>query len=373
MICVDNSGWMRNGDYIPRRLEAQNEAVNYISSIKTQGNPESQVGVLSMSGRPSVLQNLSRNLGSIMNALHQMKPDGKCNFVAGLKTAQLALKNRQNKNQRQRIVMFVGSPVNDERKGLVRLAKNLKKNNVAVDIVNFGDENTENENTEKLEAFIQAVNAADNSRLVNIPPGPHNLSDMIVSTILQEPGAPVGQGVPSGPGAAAEFSGMGLGVDPNVDPELAMALRMSMEEERARQERAAKDQQGDAGVADESSSSSTATATASSADVMDMDEDEMLAQAIAMSMAAENMEQNVDTEMSDQPSSGHDAQPKELEDALANEDFLNELLDSLPGVDKDDVDVQSILDSLGSDAQDNADNQDNKDQSDQSGKDEQQG
>lgn len=41
---------------------------------------------------------------------------------------------------------------------LVKLGKKLKKNNIAVDIVNFGEEA---ENVEKLEAFIKAVNTSD--------------------------------------------------------------------------------------------------------------------------------------------------------------------------------------------------------------------
>jgi 26S proteasome regulatory subunit N10 len=41
----------------------------------------------------------------------------------------------------------------------VKLAKRLKKNNVAVDVVNFGEEQA---NTEKLEAFVQAINNNDN-------------------------------------------------------------------------------------------------------------------------------------------------------------------------------------------------------------------
>jgi 26S proteasome regulatory subunit N10 len=67
-----------------------------------------------------------------------------------------------NKNQRQRIIVFVGSPVKDEEKDLVKLAKKLKKNNVAVDIVNFGEEMA---NTAKLEAFVEAVNSNDNRYL----------------------------------------------------------------------------------------------------------------------------------------------------------------------------------------------------------------
>lgn len=36
MICVDNSEWMRNGDYLPSRFQAQADAVNLICGAKTQ-------------------------------------------------------------------------------------------------------------------------------------------------------------------------------------------------------------------------------------------------------------------------------------------------------------------------------------------------
>ena len=69
---------------------------------------------------------------------------------------------------------------------LVKIAKKLKKNNVAVDIVSFG---SEEENAEKLEAFHAAVNSNGNSHLVTVPPGTI-LSDMLFGTpIFMEEGA----------------------------------------------------------------------------------------------------------------------------------------------------------------------------------------
>ena len=61
----------------------------------------------------------------------------------------LALKHRQNKSQRQRVVVFAGSPVSEDEETLVRLGKKLKKNNVAVDVVAFA-------NIEENEAKLQA-------------------------------------------------------------------------------------------------------------------------------------------------------------------------------------------------------------------------
>ena len=45
MILLDNSEYMRNGDYIPTRLEAQQDAANLLVGAKTQSHPESTVGV----------------------------------------------------------------------------------------------------------------------------------------------------------------------------------------------------------------------------------------------------------------------------------------------------------------------------------------
>ena len=47
-ISVDNSEYMRNGDFIPSRLQAQQDAVNMVCHSKTRSNPESNVGLLTL-------------------------------------------------------------------------------------------------------------------------------------------------------------------------------------------------------------------------------------------------------------------------------------------------------------------------------------
>lgn len=53
---------------------------------------------------------------------------------------QLALKHRQGKNHKMRIVAFIGSPVRLDEKEIIKLAKRLKKEKVNVDVVSFGEE-----------------------------------------------------------------------------------------------------------------------------------------------------------------------------------------------------------------------------------------
>ena len=51
VFSLDNSEWMRNGDYNPSRIEAQHDAVTLIAGSKTQQNPENVVGLMTSADR----------------------------------------------------------------------------------------------------------------------------------------------------------------------------------------------------------------------------------------------------------------------------------------------------------------------------------
>jgi 26S proteasome regulatory subunit N10 len=173
---------------------------------------------------------MTKDFGKILAAVHNTKISGTPNFSSAIQIAQLALKHRQNKLQKQHIIVFIASPIEESPQALVRLAKKMKKNNISIDIINFGEEAV---NTSKLEAFMEAI-GTETSHLVTIPPGSYLLSDMLVQSpiLIGEDGVP-----PPGLGAGmGDASGFEFGIDPSLDPELALALRMSLEEENARQE-----------------------------------------------------------------------------------------------------------------------------------------
>ena len=384
---MDNSEWMRNGDYLPSRMESQADAVNLACNVKTQQNPESTVGVMTMAGRgPEVLVTPTQDLGKILTALHGVSINGKTNFVATIHVAQLALKHRQNKNQRQRIIAFVGSPLEDDVKELVKLGKKLKKNNVAVDVINFGETA---ENQEQLEAFIGAINNNDNSNLLTVPPGPHILSDIVISSPILQDGEGGGAGpMPTGGGGGGGGGDFEYGVDPSIDPELAMALRISAEEERQRQEREDAAGGGAAAEGGAAVEGAAVEGAAAGGDAMVTDEDSMMQQALAMSMQADGtapatpakaaapavavpgadvspgtlaaitqsdamlddedeqlrlaMAMSVQDDAAAAPAGAGGGAAALLQDAS----FLNNVLSSLPGVDTTDPRVRGVLDGM---------------------------
>uniref|UniRef100_A0AAQ4QDW0 26S proteasome non-ATPase regulatory subunit 4 n=1 Tax=Gasterosteus aculeatus aculeatus TaxID=481459 RepID=A0AAQ4QDW0_GASAC len=292
MVCVDNSEYMRNGDFLPTRLQAQQDAVNIVCHSKTRSNPENNVGLITMANNCEVLNTLTPDSGRLLSKLHAIQPKGKICFCTGIRVAHLALKHRQGKNHKMRIIAFVGSPVEDNEKDLVKLAKRLKKEKVNVDIINFGEEEL---NTEKLTAFINTLNGKEGtgSHLVTVPPGPSLADALLSSPILAgEGGSMMGLG-------ASDFE---FGVDPSADPELALALRVSMEEQRQRQEeearRASVASAADAGMptpsADESeeallkmSVSQPESGAPVLPDFSSMTEEEQIAYAMQMSLAGE--------------------------------------------------------------------------------------
>ncbi|KAL7524814.1 hypothetical protein ACHAWF_001098, partial [Thalassiosira exigua] len=284
MILLDNSEYMRNGDYVPTRLDAQSDAANLIANAKTQSNPESTVGVLAMSSSgPSsgaeLLASPTDDLGKILTALHRVPLCGEMtagvrggggggggggakdrdavDVAASVQVAALALKHRRNKNGAQRIVLFVGSPLDRaEKRAMIKAGKQLKKNNVRIDVVLLGELEG---NEPKLRELVDAANGTSGAsaeggeggasertcHLVTIPAGVLPSDVLVTSPVLRGDGAvpAAGAGAGAGGGGGGEGGGDGFaeygGIDPNMDPELAMALRVSMEEERARQERAA--------------------------------------------------------------------------------------------------------------------------------------
>jgi 26S proteasome regulatory subunit N10 len=372
MILLDNSEYMRNGDYIPTRLEAQQDAANLLVSAKTQSHPESTVGI---SAGTELLVSPTDDVGKILNALHEVPLKKQEDVTFSIQVASLALKHRRNKNGAQRIVLFVGSPLTGiESRALQKAGRQLKKNNVSIDVVAMGELEA---NQEKLQELVDAANGrADDGQertchLVTIPSGVLP-SDVLSSSPIVHGGSGGSAFAASAAVSAATGGGGGdnfadFGVDPNMDPELAMALRVSMEEERARQERIAAQQATQPEESKDAEMAEAAAPTAAAAAAMDMglsEEEALLQQALAMSMN--------ENENEPAPPAAATAAPEEEDDEAAamqlalqmsmqaeqtqdSKEQVSELLGNLPGVDPNDPAIQSALRNLKKDDKDGDD------------------
>ncbi|RAH49692.1 proteasome regulatory particle base subunit RPN10 [Aspergillus brunneoviolaceus CBS 621.78] len=239
MIIVDNSESSRNGDYTSTRWQAQIDAVSVIHTTKMRVHPQSAVGLMSMGGKgPEVLSTFTTDFGGILAGLHRTKIGGTAHLGSSIQVAGLALKHRSEKSQRQRIIVFSCSPIEEDEKTLVKLAKKMKKNNVSIDVIAFGD--LESDQTKKLEAFVENVKGGDGSHLAIIPPGDNLLSEELQATPILG-----GDGSGAGGGAGPDGGDGGFNFEDAAenDPELAFALRLSLEEEKNRQEKEKRDRE----------------------------------------------------------------------------------------------------------------------------------
>lgn len=72
----------------PTRFGAQADAVNLIYNAKTNANPESSVGLMSMGGSgPEVLTTLTTDMGKILDGIHRTKIKGVAHFSTGINIA----------------------------------------------------------------------------------------------------------------------------------------------------------------------------------------------------------------------------------------------------------------------------------------------
>ncbi|CAD7690333.1 unnamed protein product [Nyctereutes procyonoides] len=164
---------------------------------KARSNPENNVGLITLANDCEMLTTLTPDTGHTLSKLHTVQPKGKITFCTGI----------PGKNHKMRIIALVGSPVEDNEKDLVKLAKRFKKEKVNVDIISLGKEEV---NTEKLTAFVNTLKGKDGT-------GSHLVA---VSPVLGwQGGATLGLGA----------SGFEFGVDPSADPKQRQRQRQAEE------------------------------------------------------------------------------------------------------------------------------------------------
>lgn len=288
--------------------------------------------------RVEVHVTLTNDLSRILNAVKAIKLSGDCDFVTSLNIATLTLKHRQNKNQKQRIIMFVGSPVKHSIEDMVQTGKKLKKYNIAVDVISFGNVD---ENREALKSLIDAVNNSNNSSITEIPVGFYLMDSLFSSSIMSEQGGYEdvqmgGENIPQGENVGGNVGG---NVNNNInnqqgggmtqfERDINMAIQASLDEERRKTQGA--NTTGTAGTAGNTNNVNTTNdVEMKSGD----DEADELEQARLMSM--KEHEQVV--------RNNNDEENNIKDELLENQDFIKDILQGIDTTEIKDEDVEEMV------------------------------
>ena len=174
--------------------------------------------------RVEMISTLTNDESRLLGATSNIPLNGECDITSALSIAILCLKHRINKNQKQRIILFVGSPVQNKQEKFVQIGKKLKKYNVAVDIISFGNVD---ENREPLNVLLKEVNNSENSSILEVPIGGFIMDALLGSPIMGMNNMDLaGQGQ-LGANPQGNQEPMGLS---QFERDINLALQMSLQE-----------------------------------------------------------------------------------------------------------------------------------------------
>lgn len=328
---MDNSDWTRNGDYHPNRWESQVEAANLLAENKCERNPENGIGVISMAGkRVEVHVTLTNDVSRILNSIRDIQLSNDCDFMTAMNIATLTLKHRQNKNQKQRIILFVGSPIKHTPEDMAQLGKKLKKYNIAVDIISFGNVD---ENRDVLKGFLDAVNNSNNSSIMEVPVGFYLIDSLFTSSLMNDAGGygdmpvedaqlggGVNQNVPSGNANIQNVNQQAGGMT-QFERDMTLAIQQSLEEERL------KSQGQTVGV------SHSINDNVEMKPVEEENEEDELEKAKLMSMQEHENVVRKENEEED----------RVKDELLENQDFIKDILKGIDSTDIKEEDVEEVM------------------------------
>ena len=309
IICIDNSDWTRNGDYLPTRYQAQVDSAREIIQNRCENNPENSLGIMTMAGkRVEMVATLTNDESRLLNAMYNIPLSGECDITSALSIAILCLKHRINKNQKQRIILFVGSPVTTKAENLVQIGKKLKKYNVAIDIISFGNID---ENRELLNVLLKEVNNSDNSSILEVPLGAYLMDSLFSSPIMG-----FGNNVDAGMGGAGAGANPGAGQQEPIglsqfERDMNLALQMSLQEAQKNENK------------DKTPNINAEAEKNKNLDAIDEEEENELENARLLSIQENNKIIQKENE---------DKEKKAANEILESKDFLDDLLNQ---VDKD--------------------------------------
>lgn len=199
----------------------------------------------------------------------KIRANGECNIINALRIAQITLRNRQNKNQRPRIILFIGSPITCNDAEIDAIGKQLKKNSIYISIIHFGTENIEevpaavlettnttvndnnnnpqlqglfnNKNKEKQQILQKALNNDSiTPNLINVYTNATRFSDVVLSSVIGRDAGAIAYstGYPTNSNTAStQVDSTNTYIDEPMedDRDLAIAIQRSLEDTQQQQ------------------------------------------------------------------------------------------------------------------------------------------
>jgi 26S proteasome regulatory subunit N10 len=211
VILIDNSESSINGDFYPNRLDAEKIAAERLFQYILRQSAKTQISVGTLGSKQFGIQaSLTTRQEKVSKAIAQIKRGGRAELEQGVRCAFLALRHRDPRLSKRRVIVLIGSQHTMTEESADKLAADANREGVAIDIVAFGDDVNDIEVLESLVSKIQAP-----SNFVRANSGTVILSDIILSS-------------PIGPGEGSSRTIL----DPSMedDPDVALAIRQSLEQ-----------------------------------------------------------------------------------------------------------------------------------------------
>ena len=122
------------------------------------------------------------DVDELANAINNVSINGDADLLTAIKIAQLSLKHRKNKSQRQRIIVFVGHPLRGTEEDFEDVGLRLKKNNVSIDIINFANP----DNVSRLQTLVNTANKesddAPTCHFLDVPAECSSIMEVMISS-----------------------------------------------------------------------------------------------------------------------------------------------------------------------------------------------
>lgn len=218
-----------NGDFQGTRWQTMKSTVDLICSRTIDSNIENSIGLISIKHKSTeIILNLSgkRRWNTSLSEAELNYGEGNIHIDTAIRKARLALKHKKNPKQTRRIILLIASPIKTDKKTLVRIAKDLKKNKLSLDIICFGvSKNDENRTVEKLNEMVEACSRGHNCHFIHLEnEKKKTLRDVLIkSRILDKT-----ENVRENFNQTERLDGF-PNIDPQTDPELYYAIRLSIE------------------------------------------------------------------------------------------------------------------------------------------------